>query len=229
MRPDASPDSTAPAIFDWHRTKLGDPRACRGGQAASAIVFRRRAGHAQRVVSSLGAFEVLNTDMTPGRAAAAVGEGPIGRSLTTHRCTECLRLPPRPGSDLLPLRAAWPGCGSLHRPRLMGLLYGMWFEEAEFRPLGGAVRDAQAQGLVQRPPEQYPTDSCTLYDCCAVVWPALCGVVSCPPPVSFCMLWGIFLLYIYHVPLRIPNPQVHAHSQITKHARPPPPHHTQPR
>jgi len=220
MRPDASPDSTAPAIFDWHRTKLGDPRACRGGQAASAIVFRRRAGHAQRVVSSLGAFEVLNTDMTPGRAAAAVGEGPIGRSLTTHRCTECLRLPPRPGSDLLPLRAAWPGCGSLHRPRLMGLLYGMWFEEAEFRPLGGAVRDAQAQGLVQRPPEQYPTDSCTLYDCCAVVWPALCGVVSCPPLVSFCMLGHFSAIYIPCTPT---DYQSNAHSQITKTRQTPSP------
>ena len=97
---------------------------------------------------------------------------------------------------MLPLRAAWPGCGSLHRPRLMGLLYGMWFEEAEYRPLGGAVRAAQAQGLVQRPPEQYPTDSCTLYDCCTVVWPALCGVVSCPPRYHFAR-WGIFLLYIY--------------------------------
>jgi len=76
----------------------------------------------------------------------------------------------------------------------------MWLEEAEFSPLGGAVRDAQVQGLVQRPPEQYSTDSCTLYDCCAVVWPALCAVVSCPPPGI--ILGGIFLLlcYIYLYP-----------------------------
>ena len=136
--------------------------------------------------------------MTAGRAAAALGEGPIGRSPTTHRCAECLRLPPRPGSDLLPLRTAWPGCGSLHRPRLMGLLYDTWFEEAEFRPLGGAVCDAQAQGLVQRRPEQCPTDSCTLYDCCLRCRGVACSVWCCVvPPPDIILHFGAFFCYIY--------------------------------
>jgi hypothetical protein len=48
-----------------HGAKIGGLPARRGGQAALAIVFRHRTGHAQRVVSLLGAFKVLNLTWPP--------------------------------------------------------------------------------------------------------------------------------------------------------------------
>jgi len=54
---------------------MGGLPALRGGRAAPATVFRHHTGHAQRVVSSLGVFKVLNPTWPPA-AQQCAGQGP---------------------------------------------------------------------------------------------------------------------------------------------------------
>ena len=88
------------------RNKMGGLPALRGGRAAPAIVFRHHTGHAQRVVSSLGVFKVLNPTWLPA-AQQCAGQGPDrvchGRVSTRRVLRPAtkigMRLPTAPGGE----------------------------------------------------------------------------------------------------------------------------------
>jgi len=179
---------------------MGGLPALRGGRAAPAIVFRHHTGHAQRVVSSLGVFKVLNPTWPPA-AQQCAGQGPDrmchGR-VSTRRVLKPatkigMRLPTARGGET---RSLSRGLTVLGAP-------------TQWRSLFDSVKDvkgpslpyARACAVVPRLPEPYSGDA-SLYVVCMLRGMAFAGDFRVHPHRYFCYIY----IYIF--------PSTQAHKKV---------------
>ena len=195
------PASRAPLLHYSHRrTRCQMPRnqygglpALRGGRAAPAIVFRHHTGHAQRVVSSLGVFKVLNPTWPPA-AQQCAGQGPDrvchGRMSTRRVLRPAtkigMRLPTARGAETRSLSRALAVLGAPTQWRSM-------FDSVKDIK-GPSLPYARACAVVPRLPETSSGDT-LLYVVCMLRGMAFAGDFRVHPHRYFCYNFFFFLHY----------------------------------
>jgi len=172
------------------RNKMGGLPALRGGRAAPAIVFRHHTGHAQRVVSSLGVFKVLNPTWPPA-AQQCAGQGPNrmchGR-VSTRRVLKPatkigMRLPTARGGETRSLSHALMVLGA---PTQWRSLFDSVTDTDSVKDVKGpSLPYTRACAVVPRLPEPYSGDA-SLYVVCMLRGMAFAGDFRVHPHRYFC-------------------------------------------
>jgi len=174
---------------------MGGLPALRGGRAAPAIVFRHHTGHAQRVVSSLGVFKVLNPTWPPA-AQQCAGQGPDrvchGRVSTRRVLRPAtkigMRLPTARGGETRSLSRALAVLGA----------------PTQWRSLFDSVKDikgpslpyARACAVVPRLPEPSAGDA-SLYVVCMLRGIAFAGDFRVHPQRYFFDIYIYFFIFLH--------------------------------
>jgi len=176
---------------------MGGLPARRGGRAAPAIVFRHHTGHAQRVVSSLDVFKVLNPTWPPaaqqcaGQGSDRVCHGRVSTRRVLRPATKIgIRLPTARGGETRYLSRALAVLGAPTQWRSMSMFGSVKDTK------GSSLPYARACEVVPRLPEPSSGDV-SLCVVCMLRGMAFAGDFRVHPQRYFFLEKSFFLLFLH--------------------------------